>query len=235
MMSLFGFSAARFSRTKFVLYLLGLAAITFASLTPARPRLAEPGAPRQESLAAQAPVFDLLRFGTPSDEILDDLPAIGIPWFMRDAGVTTRVWLSDPGKLVTTLIWKGEVVGRYIERVQLIDADRTRLYLSFEPVDMALVSLLAAPIHSKFDPVSLLRVTLTEHVRSSMAGDSFRSSVLEPGPGRNRLDAVASALRNQQRLDSDNFPLTGDEIEAAGIRRAYQDEVKRGGAAAPDL
>jgi len=68
-----------------------------------------------------------------------------------------------------------------------------------------------------------------------MAGDSFRSGVLEPGSPRNRLDAAASALRGEQRLETDNFPLTSGEIEAAGIRRAYRDGAKRAGAAAPRL
>jgi hypothetical protein len=235
MMSLFAFRAAPFSKTKFAAYMLGLAAITVASLTPAARHEAEPVAPKQDGPATPGAVFDLLRFGTPSDEILARLPAIGIPWFMRRAGVTTQAGASDPGQLVTTIIWNGKNVGRYIERVQPIDADRTRLTLGFEPDDMALVRLLVAPINSKIDPVSLLRVTLTEHVRSSIAGDGFRSSVLEPGSFRSRLDAAASALKREQRLDSDNFPLTGDEIEAAGIRRAYHDQAKRAGGAALKL
>ena len=214
MMSLFDFSVAPFSRTKFAATMLGLAAITLAALISVGPRAAAPkqdgphaAAPKQDGPATQGAVFDLLRFGTSSDEVLDDLPAIGIPWFMRAAGVTAQAGVSDPGQLVTTLIWNGKNVGRFIERVEPIDEDRTRLWLAFEPDEMALARRLASPIDSKLDPVTLLRVTMTEHVRSSMAGDSFRSGVLQPVSPRNRLDAAASALRGEQRLDTDSFPL----------------------------
>lgn len=235
MMPVFAFSMSPFSRTKFAAYLLGLAAVAGLPLTPAGPRAAEPFALKQDGPGAQGAVFDLLRFAKPSHEILEGLPTIGIPWFMRRAGVAGQASASDPSQLVITLAWDGKIVGRYIERVQPIDADRTRLYLAFEPADMALVRRLAAPIDSTLDPLSLLRVTLAEHIRSSMDGDGFRLSVLEPDAPRSKLTAIAGALRAESRRDSDIFPLSGPDSEEAAVRQAYRDEAERAGAAAPKL
>ncbi len=235
MISVFAFSPSRFSKAKFVIYLLGLAAIAGLSFVPFGPLPPEPIVLSQEEGGTGGALFDLLRFGKPSEEVRDALPAIGIPWFLRRAGVTGKIDASDPAQLVMTLTRNGKGFGRYIERVQPIDADRSRLYIAFEPDDMALVRDLAAPIDTTLDPPGLLRVTLAEHVRSSIDGGGFRLSVLRPGAPRNPLTALFGALRVEPRRDTDNFPLEGADRGEAAIRQAYRDEAKRAGAAAPNL
>lgn len=235
MMSLFAFSTSPFSKIKFAAYLFGLVAIMGISFNPLRPHAAKPVAVEQDGATAPAAMFELLRFGRPSDEVLDDLPAIGIPWFLRRAGVTGEIGPSDPGQVVITLTLNGQTVGRYVERVLPIDADRARLYLAFEPTDMALVRRLAEPIDTTLDPLSLLRVTGAEHVRSSLDHDEFRVSVLKPDFPGFILDAIFGAVKHRPNRNSDTFPLERGESEGAAIRKAYRDEAIRAGADAPRL
>ncbi len=240
MMSLFAFSASPFSKMKFAAYLLGLAAIAGLSFNPLGPHAAKPVVMEQDGAAAPGTEFELLRFGQPSDEVLDSLEGVGIPWFLRRAGVTGEIGArypgqSAPGQIVITLMWDGKTVGRYIERVQPIDEDRTRVYLAFEPTDMALVRRLAAPVDTTLDPLSLLRVTGAEHIRCSMDNDEFRVSVLKPDAPGFKLDAIFRAIKEQPNRDSDIFPLDSADGDGAAIRKAYRDEATRAGAAASKL
>jgi hypothetical protein len=233
MNSFFAFTASPFSRTKFVAYLGGLAAIAAVSFVPLGSHPPERILLAQDGKGAPAALFDLVRFGRPADEVVESLRQAGIPWFLRRAGVTDQMDASHPGQLVITLVWNSRVVGRYIERVEPIDADRTRVYIAFEPGDMALVRRLAAPVDTTLDPQSLLRVTLAEHVRASIDGDGFRLRVLKPGAPGNQLSAIFGALAHETRRDSDDFPLDEAEQEDATIRHAYRDEAEGGGEAAP--
>jgi hypothetical protein len=234
MMSLFAFSPSPFSKIKFAAYMLGLLVIIGISFNPSRPHAPEPVVLKQDDAQAPGTAFQLLRFGRASDELLDELPEIGIPWFLRRAGVTGAIDASDPDQLVITLTLDGKTFGRYIERVQPIDADRTRLYLAFEPTDMEIVRRLAAPVDTTLDPVSLLRVTGAEQIRSSLDYDEFRVSVLKPDTPGFMVDAALGAIRQQPR-NTDSFPLDDREMDRAAIRRAYHDEAVRAGAAAPKL
>ena len=235
MMSLFAFSPSSFSKLRFAVYLLGLLAITGISFNPLRPHPAEPVVLKQDGAETSGAAFQLMRFGRPPDELLDDLPEIGIPWFLRRAGVTGEIDAGDPGQLVITLTLEGKTVGRYIERVQPIDEDRSRLYIAFEPTDMELVRRLAAPIDTALDPLSLLRVTAAEHIRSSLDYDEFQVSVLKPDSPGFMLDAMFKGMRQQPNRDTDSFPLQSGEMDRAAIRRAYHDEAVRAGAGAPRL
>ena len=235
MISIRAFSTFPFSKARFAAYLLGVAAIAGLSFVHFGPRPPEPVVLKQEAGGTDGTVFELVRFGKPSDEVRNSLPAIGIPWFLRRAGVTGNIDARDPTQLVITLTRDGKDIGHYIERVQPIDADRTRLYIAFEPNDMAQVQRLAAPIDTTLDPQSLLRTTLAEHVRCSLDGGGFRLSVLRPGAPRNPLDAIFAKLKTEPRRDTDTFPLDGRDSGEAAIRKAYRDEAERAGAAAPKL
>jgi len=234
-MQLLAFSTSPLNKPKLAAYLLAMAAIAGFSWAPLGPRAGAPVALPQDGGGPPRAVFALLRFGKPADEVLEHLPAIGIPWFLRRAGVTGTVSASGPGQIDIALSWNGSAVGRYTERVQPIDADRARVYFAFEPGDMALVQRLAAPIDSSLDPLSLLRMTLAEHVRSSLDGDGFRINVLKPDSPRHKLDALFGGIRAEPRRDSDDFQLDDADLEEASIRKAYRDEAERAGSSAPDL
>jgi len=85
---------------------------------------------------------------------------------------------------------------------------------------------------SKYDPVSLMRVVMIEHARSSIEGDSFDVSVLEKSPG-----FLAQVFRGVRRVEprTDDFPLSSRDQAAANLRRAYREEAKRAGAKASQL
>jgi hypothetical protein len=228
MMSLLGFSPAPFSTVKFVACLVGLMAIAGLSYAPLvlRP---------PEQVTVSQDVFDLVRFSKPVEEVRDMLPTIGIPWFLRRAGVKGLIDTSDPVQMIMTLVLEGQIVGRYIERVEPIDPDRSRLYVAWAPADMTLVQRLAAPIDTSLDPASLMRVTLAEHIRSSLDGGGFQLGVLKPGALRSILSGGFGGTVAHPRRVTDDFPLEAADKEAAAIRRAYRAEAERAGAAAPGL
>ena len=130
------------------------------------------------------------------------------------------------------MIWRDQPVGRYVERLVAIDADRSKLLVAFVPGDQALLRQLVAGVDTKYDPVSLVRVVMIEHARSSIEGDSFDLSVLEKSPGFLTL-FLRSAHRDEPRTD--DFPLPRRDQEAANLRRAYREEAKRAGANASQL
>ena len=130
------------------------------------------------------------------------------------------------------MIWRGQSVGRFVERLVAIDADRSKLLVAFAPDDPALLRQLVAGVDTKYDPVSLMRVVMIEHARSSIEGDSFDVSVLEKSPG-----FLALVFRGARRVEprTDDFPLSSRDQAAANLRRAYREEAKRAGAKASQL
>jgi hypothetical protein len=229
------FFAARsspYSSGKFAAYLAALAVLAGVSLVPRGPappvRLAVP----QDGKAAPAAMFDVVRFGMSADEVLEGMRAAGVPWFLRRAGVT-GVWEpGHAGLLILTLSLDGKRLGRYIERVEPIDADRTRAYFGFEPGDMALVGRLAAPVDTTLDPQGLLRAIEAEHVRASLYGDGFRLGVLKPDAPLNLMSSFTSGVRAELPRDRDDFPLDSEEQGQARVRDAYRREAAAAGAAA---
>jgi hypothetical protein len=231
---LFAARGSPFSGLKFTAYLAALAVIAGVSLVPRGPRPVKLPTPRNEK-AAPAAMFDVVRMGKSADEVFDGMRAAGLPWFLRRAGVT-GVWdTSQPGQLVMTLRWDGKIVGRYIERVEAIDADRTRAYFGFEPGDMALVQRLVAPVDSTLDAPGVLRAIEAEHVRAGLYGDGFRMSVLKPDAPLNLLSRFTSGVRPEPQRDRDDFLLNDAEQEEAVIRQAYRREAVEAGDAAPRL
>ncbi len=235
MRSLLVFTSTPFSKWKFAAYLTGLAVIVGASLVSRGPpppvRLPLP----QDGKGAPSTMFDVVRFGKASDEVLEGMHAAALPWFLRRAGVKGEWDTSHAGQLVMALSWNGQHVGRYIERVEPIDADRTRAYFGFEPDDMALVQRLVAPVATTLDPQGVLRAIEAEHVRASLYGDGFRLSVLRPGAPLNLLSAFTSGVTPEPTRETDHFALDYAEEEEANIRQAYRTEAKTAGAAAPKL
>ena len=60
---------------------------------------------------------------------------------------------------------------------------RRYLFVACAAPSLALGCQLVAGIDTKYDPVSLMRVVMIEHARSSIEDDSFDLSVLEKNPG----------------------------------------------------
>jgi hypothetical protein len=149
--------------------------------------------------------------------------------------VSAQFDANDPRRVTIALTWQGKPVGRYIETIQPIDADRSRLYLAFVPNDIASVRRLAAPIDTTLDPLTLMRATLTEHVRSSIDGGGFRLGILNPDSLQSGMASLLGALAADPERTTDDFPLSGADRDAAAIRRAYREESKRAGAAAAQL
>lgn len=220
-----------FSKGKFAAYLAVMALITGVSLVPRGPRETVKLTVAQDGKSAPAATFDVVRFGMAADEVLAGMRAAGLPWYLRGAGVS-GVWeTSHPGLLVMTLTLDGKSVGRYIERVEPIDPDRTRAYFGFEPGDPALVRRLAAPVDTTLDPEGLMRAIEAEHVRASLYGDGFRLSVLTPDAPVNLLSSFTSGVRAEPRRDRDDFELDQAEEGEARVREAYRREAE----AAPKL
>jgi hypothetical protein len=226
MRSVLGFTSTPFSTMKFAAYLAALAVIAGASFVSRRPQQPVKLALAPTEKGAPAALFDVARFGKSADEVLDGMRAAGLPWFLRRAGVRGAWDTRHPGQMTLALTWNGKTIGRYIERVEPIDADRTRAYFAFEPADMALVQRLAAPVDTTLDPPGLLRAIEAEHVRASLYGDGFRLSVLKPGAPLNLLSAFTSGVWPEPKRDADQFPLSHAEEEEASVRQAYRREAE---------
>jgi hypothetical protein len=224
-----------YSPGKFAGYLAALAVLAGVSLAPREPappvRLPLP----LDGTTAPAAAFDVVRFGMSAGEVLEGMRAAGVPWYLRRAGVTGAWDTSRPGQLVMTLSLDGKSVGRYIERVEAIDADRTRAYFGFEPGEPALVRRLVAPVDTTLDPEGLMRAIEAEHVRASLYGDGFRLSVLKPDAPVNLLSGLTSGVRAEPRRDRDDFQLDQDEEYEARVREAYRREAEEAGESAPRL
>jgi hypothetical protein len=230
----FSLRSAPFSWLRFGAFMAGLAVMAGFSLLPARaPDRARDAA---QSAAGQAATteaqFDVVRFGAPAEEIRGQLHLLGLPWFLRKQGASGQFDWDGDSNATLTVIRRGQSVGRFVERLVAIDADRSKLLVAFEPAHPALLRQLVAGVDTKYDPVSLMRVVMIEHARSSIEGDSFDVSVLEKSPG-----FLARVLRGVRGVEprTDDFPLSSRDQAAANLRRAYREEAKRAGAKASQL
>ena len=230
----FSLRSAPFSWLRFGAFMAGLAVIAGFSLLSAR--APERGRDTAQIAAGQAATteaqFDVVRFGAPAEEIRGQLHLLGLPWFLRKQGASGQFDWEGDGNATLGVIWRDQPVGRFVERLVAIDADRSKLLVAFAPADPALLRELVAGIDTKHDPASLMRVVMIEHARSSIEGDSFDVSVLEKSPG-----FLAQVFRGVRRVEprTDDFPLSSRDQAAANLRRAYREEAKRAGAKASQL
>jgi hypothetical protein len=223
----FSLRSAPFSWLRFGAFMAGLAVIAGISL-----HRAGDAAQTAAGQAATEAQFDVVRFGAPAEEIRGQLRQLGLPWFLRKQGASGRFDWNGDGNATLSVIWRGQSVGRFVERLVAIDADRSKLLVAFAPGDPTLLSQLVAGVDTKYDPASLLRVIMIEHARSSIEGDSFDLSVLEKSPGFLTL-LFRGVRRDEPRTD--DFPLSSRDQAAANLRRAYREEAKRAGAKASQL
>ncbi len=180
---------------------------------PSQPQVQATEAPTESS-------FAVLRFGRPAEEIRRELRQVGLPWFLRRLGATGR--FDDRGDISIDVVVQGKSPGRYIERLVPIDADRSKLFVAFVPADAALLRNLVASIKTVYDPVSLMRVAMMEHTRSSLAGESFNLRVLD-GPPKTSGGSFLERLNSLGMCpppQTDDFPLCDRDRDAAKIRHA---------------
>jgi hypothetical protein len=229
----FSLRSAPFSWLRFGAFMAGLAVIAGISLlsaeAPDRARDVAQTAAEQATTEAQ---FGVVRFGAPAEEIRGQLRQLGLPWFLRKQGASGQFDWDGDSNATLRVIWRGQSVGRFVERLVAIDADRSKLLVAFVPDDPTLLRRLVAGIDTRYDPVSLMRVVMIEHTRSSIEGDSFDLSVLEKNPG-----FLTLVFRGARRVEprTDDFPLSSRDQEAANLRRAYREEAKRAGVKASQL
>jgi hypothetical protein len=238
----FSLSSAPFSWLRFGAFMASLAVIAGVSLlaaeAPDRARDAAPTAAGQPATteagqpATTEAQFGVVRFGAPTEEIRGQLRQLGLPWFLRRQGASGQFDWDGDGNATLRVTWRGQSVGRFVERLVAIDADRSKLLIAFAPDDPALLRQLVAGVDTKYDPASLLRVVMIEHARSGIEGDSFDVGVLEKSPGF--LALVIKGARGGAP-QTDDFPLSSRDQEAANLRRAYREEAKRAGDKAPQL
>lgn len=224
----FSLRSTPFSWLRFGAFMAGLAVIAGFSLLRARDA-AQATAGQAATAEAQ---FGVVRFGAPAEEIRGQLRQLGLPWFLRRQGASGQFDWGGDGNATLGVTWRGQPVGRFVEQLVAIDTDRSKLLVAFAPADPALLRQLVAGIDTKYDPVSLMRVVMIEHARSSIEGDSFDVSLLEQNPGFLML-FFRGARRAEPRTD--DFPLSTRDQAAANLRRAYRDEAKRAGAKASQL
>jgi hypothetical protein len=230
----FSLRSTPFSWLRFGAFMAGLAVIAGISLLLAdAPDRARDGAQTAAGEAATTEAqFGVVRFGTPAEEIRAQLRLLGLPWFLRKQGASGQFDWDGDSNATLGVIWRGQSVGRFVEQLVAIDADRSKLLVAFAPDDPGLLRQLAAGIDTKYDPVSLMRVVMIEHARSGIEGDSFDVGVLEKNPG-----FLALVFRAASRVEprTDDFPLSDRDQAAANLRRAYREEAKRAGAKASQL
>jgi hypothetical protein len=229
----FALSSAPFSWTRFTLFMAGLAAISVVSIAGDRRAASHNHDERAPALAGSDDV-DIVAFCQPVEDLHDDLRQIGIPWFLRRQGATSRFDSQGKTDINIEVGYKGEPVGNYVEHLVTLDADRSKLQVAFIPKNHGLVGLLAKPIDTKLDPISLMRVTMAEHVRSAAKQDGFDFNVLTETP-----DSYKAKFRKAFRASVRGESQDGDNIscpsENANIRRAYREEAARAGADAHKL
>jgi hypothetical protein len=227
----FSLRSTPFSWLRFGAFMAGLAVIAGISLLLAE--APDPARDAAQTAAGQAAAteaqFGVLWFGAPAEEIRGQLRQLGLPWFLRRQGASGQLDWDGDGNATLRVIWRGQSAGRFVQRLVAIDADRSKLLVAFEPGDPALLRQLVADVDTKYDPVSLMRVVMIEHARSSIEGDSFDVSILEKSPG-----FLALVIRGARRVEprTDDFPLSSRDQAAANLRRAYREEAKRAGAQA---
>jgi hypothetical protein len=228
----FSLRSTPFSWLRFGAFMAGLAVIAGFSLLTTRAPDGDTAQTAARRAATAEEQFGVVRFGAPAEEIRGQLRQLGLPWFLRRLGASGQFDWGDDSNATLGVIWRGEPVGRFVERLVAIDADRSKLLVAFAPADPALLRQLVAGIDTKYDPVSLMRVVMIEHARSSIEGDSFDVSVLEKNPGFLTL-LFRGARGGEPRTD--DFPLSSRDQAAANLRRAYREEAKRAGAKASQL
>ena len=230
----FSLRSAPFSWLRFGAFMAGLAVIAGFSVLPAKaPDRARDAAQTAAGQAATTEAqFAVVRFGAPAEEIRGQLRQLGLPWFLRKQGASGQFDWDGDSNATLRVIWRGQSVGRFVERLVAIDADRSKLLVAFAPADPTLLRQLVAGVDTEYDPVSLMRVVMIEHARSSIEGDSFDVSVLEKSPGFLKL--VFRGARGVEPR-TDDFPLSGRDQAAANLRRAYREEANRAGAKASQL
>ena len=135
----FALRSTPFSWLRFGAFMAGLAVIAGISLLPAKaPELARDAA---QSAAGQAATteaqFGVVRFGAPAEEIRGQLGLLGLPWFLRKQGASGQFDWDGDGNATLRVIWRGQSVGRFVERLVTIDADRSKLLVAFAPGDPA--------------------------------------------------------------------------------------------------
>jgi len=229
----FALRSTPFSWLRFGAFMAGLAVIAGISLLPAKaPDLARDPAQTAAGHATTEAQFGVVRFGAPAEEIRGQLRLLGLPWFLRKQGASGQFDWDGDSNVTLGVIWRGQSVGRFVERLVAIDADRSKLLVAFEPADPALLRQLVAGVDTKYDPASLMRVVMIEHARSSIEGESFDVGVLEKSPG-----FLARVIRGARGVAprTDDFPLSSRDQETANLRRAYREEAKRAGAKASQL
>ena len=230
----FSLRSTPFSWLRFGAFMAGLAVIAgFSLFTAWAPDRARDAAPTAAGQAATTEAqFGVVRFGAPAEEIRGQLRLLGLPWFLRKQGASGQFDWGGDRNATLRVIWRDQPVGHFVERLVAIDADRSKLFVAFAPADPALLRQLVAGIDTKYDPVSLMRVVMIEHARSSIEDDSFDLSVLEKNPGFFTL-LIRGARRAEPRTD--DFPLSSRDQAAANLRRAYREETKRPSAKASQL
>lgn len=226
---LFAVSAAPFSRRRFILFMAGLAAIAAVSIASE-----QRAANRDRAWSAPAAAdgeATIVRFPQPMEDVHSDLRQIGLPWFLRRQGATAKVETRDDATIAIEVNYRGAPVGTYVEHLIALDAGRSKLLVAFVPKDMQPVDQFAAPITTKLDPVSLMRVVMAEHIRSNLNGGGFDMNVLTDTPG-SRISVFRKAFADSgkcQNPQTDDFRPCSSEGEDANIRRAYRNEAARGG------
>jgi hypothetical protein len=186
---------------------------------------AQPQIPAQPQVQTTEPPeetpFTVLRFGRPAEEIRRQLPLVGLPWFLRRAGAT-GAFADSGGKLSIEVVVQGKKIGRYVEWLAPIDADRSKLIITFVPADAALLGDLVASLNTAFDPPTLMPLVMMEHTRSALADEPFNLRVLEGAPngsGGSFLEKLHS-LGMCPPPQTDDFPLCDRDRYAANIRHA---------------
>lgn len=204
-----------FSPLRFLAYLGVMAALCLKSLAPEGGQAFAP--------AEGGPAMEPLRLGRPVAELYPQLRQAGLPWYLRRAGAKAVVTGDGSSTLSFDIDADGHKIGRYVERLERIDADRSKLWLSFEAADAKAVAALAAPVRSRLPDEDLMRAILKEHIRSELSDDKFDLDVL----ANNRFAAlgIVSGYLGRNFLcpqpQSDDFPLCEADQEAATVRRAY--------------
>jgi hypothetical protein len=190
---------------------------------PAQPQASATVAPSEKP-------FTVLRFGRPVEDIRRQLPLVGLPWFLKRLGAT-GAFVDDDDEFSIEVVVQGKKIGRYVERLVPIDADRSKLFVDFVPADAALLADLVASLETAYDPPTLMRVVMMEHTRSAIAGESFDLRVLDGDPNSSG-GTFLEKLRNLGMCPppkTDDFPLCDRDRYAADIRHANGAKAAPGG------
>ena len=221
MMGLLNWRETPLSVPRLVAYLAALLALVWLSLqTEASQAVAPPGG---------GPLREPLRLGRPMAELYPRLRQLGLPWYLRRAGAKADITGDGAAELVLDVNIAGHRIGRYVEHMERLDDDRTKVWLSFDAADPEAVAALAGPVKSRLADADLLRAILKEHIRSELADDGFDLSVLE----NRHMPLIEMGSRWLRAMhvcpapQTDDFPLCERDLEAATVRHAHMKAVLR--------